>query len=245
MARKKFNARKVKPQERLSAIPAGEYVAAIVDSGYFENKKGTGGYLKFKLRILDGEYKGRIVFENAINIVNESKEAQTIAQSQLSAIAHAVNVLDVYYDDTLKTQSADCLHDIPMTIEVGQEEYNNRTVNRILAYLPLEDEGEEEDTEEENEGEEEDTEEENEGEEEDTEEESEEEDNEEEDSWSEAEEEETDEWGEESEEEEKEEEEKPKKKKTSKKKATTKQPSKKTTKKKGAAKKKAKKPDWL
>jgi hypothetical protein len=233
MARKKFNARKVKPQERLSARPAGEYVAAIVDSGYFENKKGTGGYLKFKLRILDGEYKGRIVFENAINIVNESKEAQTIAQSQLSAIAHAVNVLDVYYDDTLKTQSADCLHDIPMTIEVGQEEYNNRTVNRILAYLPLEDEGEEE----------EDTEEENEVEEEVTEEESEEEDNEEEDSWSEAEEEETDEWGEESEEEEVEEE-KPKKKKTSKKKATTKA-SKKATKKKGATKKKTKKPDWL
>jgi flagellar biosynthesis GTPase FlhF len=240
MARKKFNARKVKPQERLSAIPAGEYVAAIVDSGYFENKKGTGGYLKFKLRILDGEYKGRIVFENAINIVNESKEAQTIAQSQLSAIAHAVNVLDVYYDDTLKTQSADCLHDIPMTIEIGQEEYNNRTVNRILAYLPLEDESEEE---------EEDTEEENEVEEEITEEESEEEDNEEEDSWSEAEEEETDEWGEESEEDEEEveeeiEEEKPKKKKTSKKKATTK-PSKKATKKKGSTKKKAKKPDWL
>jgi len=242
MARKKFNARKVKPQERLSAIPAGEYVAAIVDSGYFENKKGTGGYLKFKLRILDGEYKGRIVFENAINIVNESKEAQTIAQSQLSAIAHAVNVLDVYYDNTLKTQSADCLHDIPMTIEIGQEEYNSRTVNRILAYLPLEDDVEEEDREEENEVEEEEEEEE---------EESEEEDNEEEDNWSEAEEEEeeTDEWGEESEEDEEEaeevEEEKLKKKKTSKKKATTKQPSKKTTKKKGATRKKAKKPDWL
>jgi hypothetical protein len=237
MARKKFNARKVKPQERLSAIPAGEYVAAIVDSGYFENKKGNGGYLKFKLRILDGEYKGRIVFENAINIVNESKEAQTIAQSQLSAIAHAVNVLDVYYDDTLKTQSADCLHDIPMTIEVGQEEYNSRTVNRILAYLPLEDDGEEKNMEEENE----------EVEEEKVEEGDEEEEENEEDSWSEEEEEtEADEWNEEEGEEEvEEEEEKPKKKKTSKKKATTKQPSKKATNKKGATRKKAKKPDWL
>ena len=109
MAQINFNAANVAPQEAFSVIPAGQYIAQIEESEIKATKSGTGQMLKLKYRVLDGQYKNRIVFSN-VNIVNQNPEAEKIGQRQLSGICHAVGVLQL--QDTAQ------LHNKPVKIKV-------------------------------------------------------------------------------------------------------------------------------
>lgn len=104
-----FDASKVEPQEAFSVIPAGSYLAQIEESEIKATKSGTGQMLKLKYRVLDGQYKNRIVFSN-VNIVNANPEAEKIGQRQLSGLCHAVGVLQL--QDTVQ------LHSKPVKIKV-------------------------------------------------------------------------------------------------------------------------------
>ena len=91
-------------------IPAGTYLAMITASEMKATKAGDGQFLKLEFTVLDGEFKGRKVFEN-LNIYNTNAQAQQIAQARLSAICHAVNVL--------KPMASEQLHNIPLKIIVS------------------------------------------------------------------------------------------------------------------------------
>ena len=104
-----FNAEAVKPQDSFDPIPAGMYQAMIEDSEVVPTKSGSGQMLKLTWKVIDGEFKGRLVFDR-LNIQNQNPKAEEIGQRQLSTLCHAVGVLQ------LKTSEQ--LHGIPCTIKV-------------------------------------------------------------------------------------------------------------------------------
>lgn len=112
-----------------SAIPAGEGLAHIIESGYHETKKKNGHYLKLRVQILDGENKGRLLFEN-LNLDNPNPIAVEIANKTLNTICVACEKVGV--------QDSEELHGIPMFIKWNYKE-GDATIaasNDITFYAP-------------------------------------------------------------------------------------------------------------
>ena len=103
-----FNASDVEPAS-FEPLPAGKYVACIIESEMRATKSGTGQYLYLTFQVLDGEYKGRKVWAR-LNLKNPNPQAEQIARGQLSAICRAVGVLVPEYSLEL--------HNLPLTITV-------------------------------------------------------------------------------------------------------------------------------
>lgn len=122
-----FNAPDVDPIGSFEVLPIGEYLVAISESSQKENNKKTGQLLQFTLDIVDGEYKGRKLFER-LNVVNENATAQKIAQQSLSAICYVTGVLH--------PKRSEELHGKPFRVRVGirpaKGEYSES--NNILEY---------------------------------------------------------------------------------------------------------------
>lgn len=110
MAFLSFNATQVQPQASFDPIPSGKYICQIVESEITPTKAGTGQKLVLTWEVLDGEFKGRKVWDS-LNISNPSKRAEQISQAALSAICHAAGVLQL--------QDSAQLHNKPMRIRVN------------------------------------------------------------------------------------------------------------------------------
>lgn len=105
-----FDANDVEPMGVLEVLPIGEYTVVISETDMKEASTGKGQYLQLVFSVIDGEYKGRKIFDR-LNIVNESTTAQEIAQRGLSSICRAVKVMH--------PQDSDELKDIPLIVVVG------------------------------------------------------------------------------------------------------------------------------
>lgn len=77
------------PQDEFEPIPAGEYLAQIIDSEIAPTKSGSGQMLKLTFEITQGELEGRRVWDR-LNIVNANADAQRIAQQQLKRLCDAL-----------------------------------------------------------------------------------------------------------------------------------------------------------
>lgn len=108
MAQISFDATTVAPEASRDVLPAGIYLAQVVESDIAPTKTG-GKMLKLTHEVIDGACKGRRVWGN-INIQNPSPEAERIGQAQLSSLCHAVGVMKL-------TDSAQ-LHMKPVRIRV-------------------------------------------------------------------------------------------------------------------------------
>ena len=104
-----FDANQVEPTTAFDPIPAGKYLAAIIDSKMKSTKSGTGNYLELTLQILDGEFKGRQLWAR-LNLDNPNAQTVKIARGELSAICRAVGVMS-------PGDSTD-LHNLPLVITV-------------------------------------------------------------------------------------------------------------------------------
>ena len=126
MAILNFNANEVEPSVGFEAIPAGKYQAVIVDSEMKPNRAGTGEYLQLEFEIIDGEYKNRKVWTR-LNLNNPNPDAVRMARADLSAICHAVNVIQP--GDSVE------LHNLPLTITVKcRKTPDGDIVNEIKGY---------------------------------------------------------------------------------------------------------------
>ena len=127
MATLNFNAHEVEPSVAFEAIPAGKYIAVIVDSEMKQTKSGNGNYLELTFEIIEGEYKGRKVWAR-LNIDNPNADAVKIAKGELSAICRAVNVMT-------PNDSAD-LHNLPLEINVKckKRDDSDEISNEIKGY---------------------------------------------------------------------------------------------------------------
>jgi hypothetical protein len=127
MAQFNFDASQIAPQASTGPLPAGVYLAHIVESDVQPLKSGNGEGLKLTFEIIDGQLKGRKVWEN-LNIRHSSEDTQRIAQSQLSALCHAVNVI--------KLMDTAALHFKPVRINVTVREAvgQYKASNNIKGY---------------------------------------------------------------------------------------------------------------
>ncbi len=127
MATLNFNANEVEPSVGFEAIPAGKYQAVIVDSDMKPNKAGTGEYLQLEFEIIEGEYKNRKVWTR-LNLNNPNADAVRMARADLSAICHAVNVIQP--GDSVE------LHNLPLTITVKcRKTPDGDIVNEVKGYV--------------------------------------------------------------------------------------------------------------
>lgn len=107
-----FDATQVAPSAPLEPVQAGFYNVAITDGEVVPTADGSGQRFKFELTILDGDCKGRKVWDG-LNIANKSAQAQEIAHQQLSAICHATG--------TFRLTDVQELYNKPFTAKVGFE----------------------------------------------------------------------------------------------------------------------------
>ena len=124
-----FDARTVEPTADFEPIPAGKYLAAITASEMKVTKKGDGSYLQLEFTVLDGDCKGRKVWDRlCINHPNDL--TQKIARGNLSAICRAVGVMQP--GDSVE------LHNIPLVISVKckKRQDTGELTNEIKGYEP-------------------------------------------------------------------------------------------------------------
>src|SRR5690349_21272056 len=126
-----FNAADVEPSQPRAPIPAGTYIAQIVQSEMRSARSG-GQYLWLELDIIDGEFRGRKLWDQ-LNLVNSNAQAAEIAQRTLSAICHAVGQMTV--------QDSEQLHFKPMKVTVkvqpagpDKNGTHREAQNRIAGY---------------------------------------------------------------------------------------------------------------
>lgn len=109
MATINFNSSEVEPSVGIDPIPAGKYLAVIVDSEMKPTRNGAGQYLELTFEVIEGEYKNRKVWAR-LNLENPNSQTVQIARADLSAICRAVNV-------PTPRDSVE-LHNLPLVITV-------------------------------------------------------------------------------------------------------------------------------
>lgn len=129
MAQIDFNAEAVEPTSAYDVLPKGKYLCMAIASEMKQTKQKNGEYLQITFEVLDGQGKGRKLFER-LNIRNQNKTAEEIAQRQLSALCHAVGVLHL--------SDSEQLHNLPVVLDVGIEDGRDgyEAQNRIKGYEP-------------------------------------------------------------------------------------------------------------
>jgi len=122
-----FNAHEIDPNPGFEPVPAGRYIAVIVDSKTKATKNGAGEYLELAFEIVDGPFKGRKVWER-LTIKHTNEMTVRIAKGNLSAVCRAVNVMQPR--DSVE------LHNIPLTIVVGlkKREDTGEMTNVVKAF---------------------------------------------------------------------------------------------------------------
>jgi hypothetical protein len=104
-----FNAKDNEKMGGFEPIPAAWYLAEVTKSEMKATKAGTGKYLTCQIKVLEGEYKNRYLF-NLLNLINPSQTAVEIAQKELASMCEACG-LDEIEDSTE-------LHGIAMAVRV-------------------------------------------------------------------------------------------------------------------------------
>jgi hypothetical protein len=121
-----FDATQHEPSADFSALPAGKYQVVIIESEMKKTKAGNGEYLQLTMQVVDGEYKGRKLWDR-LNIRNANQTAQKIALERLSAICRAVG--------TMKPKDSVELHNLPLIATVAQRPGQDGTPqNEIKGY---------------------------------------------------------------------------------------------------------------
>ena len=135
-----FNAATVEPQKPLETVPAGWYTIMMVKSDIKPTAKNDGSFLETEYEIIfPVEHKGRKLFDR-FNLQNNNPTAVEIAYRSLSAVCHAVNVIQV--------QDSQQLHGKPLQAKVklvpagpGADGKHYEAKNEISGYKAVENNG--------------------------------------------------------------------------------------------------------
>jgi len=122
-----FDANQVEPNAGFEPVPANKYIAAITGSEMKPTKNGSGSYLELEFTILEGEFKGRKVWDR-LCLNHPNAQAVKIARGNLSAICRSVGVMQ-------PRDSVD-LHNIPLciTVRCRKRTDTNEITNEIKGY---------------------------------------------------------------------------------------------------------------
>lgn len=105
-----FDATQVTPSE--DQVAPGWHIGKITQSERRHNKNTRGEHMAIEFTLTQGKFQRWKLFEH-LNLWNPNKQAEQIAQGKLSAIAHAVGVLQF--------NNLQALHDFEMQIRVAHD----------------------------------------------------------------------------------------------------------------------------
>jgi hypothetical protein len=122
-----FNANNVEPAADFDPIPAGKYNAVITDSKMKPTKNGDGNLLELQFEIIEGEYKGRLLWSR-LCLEHKNELTVKIAKSQLADICRAIGVM-------IPTDSVQ-LHNLPLqiSVKVKKRSDSDEVTNEIKKY---------------------------------------------------------------------------------------------------------------
>jgi len=130
------NAQQHENMNDYSTIPNGTYMGSIVKSDVVLTKKAKevkdpslGQRISLQLKVLDGKYKGKILFAS-MNIIHPDPTTREIAEKELATISRACGKPG-------RVMSTEELHGIPMKLTVGTETSANYPDKNIISmYEP-------------------------------------------------------------------------------------------------------------
>lgn len=103
MAELNFNSSTVEPQQSFDPIPKGWYDLMIEEVELKPTKAGTGSYLSLRLKVQEGEFANRVVFD-MITYSNPSQQAVEIGHRKLSALCRALGIVELTSTDILENR---------------------------------------------------------------------------------------------------------------------------------------------
>lgn len=122
-----FDATQVEPAGDFAPLPAGQYLCIASDSQMKPTKKGDGRYLQVELEVLEGEHKGRKLWDRFV-LEHPNDRTVAIAKSSLASLCTAVGV-------PRPRDSAE-LHNIPVLVRVActKRKDTGEITNAIKGY---------------------------------------------------------------------------------------------------------------
>jgi len=111
MAKLNFNGAGQEAMDDFSVVPADTYNVQIVKSEVVETKAKTGTLLKTQFKVIDGKFKGRIIF-GQYNLTNPNVQAVEISRKQMKTLCDAIGKPD-------GVQDSNEMHNIPLQIKVS------------------------------------------------------------------------------------------------------------------------------
>ena len=102
-------------------VPPATYLATITQSEMKKTKAGNGDIIKLTFEIMDGEYKGRLFFNN-INFNNPSSDCQNIGRKELNTIMKACELYEL--QDTSQLHGTAMMVDVVIEESVGYKPQN-------------------------------------------------------------------------------------------------------------------------
>lgn len=114
-----------------TALPAGTYVAQIIEADVKPTKAGTGMILKLTWSVAEGPNEKRRFWQN-VNIQNASAEAQRIGQAELKEITAALGLGPISSSDPLLFKPLV----VTVSVEPDQNGVDRNQVRKVAAYGP-------------------------------------------------------------------------------------------------------------
>lgn len=111
MAELNFNGAGQEAMDDFSVVPADGYNVQIIKSEVVQTKKKDGTLLKVQFKIIDGKFKGRIVF-GQYNLTNPNTQSVEISRKQMKTLCDAIGKPDGVKDSNE-------MHNIPLQIKVS------------------------------------------------------------------------------------------------------------------------------
>ncbi|MEZ0535377.1 DUF669 domain-containing protein [Enterobacter sp. KB-221C9] len=103
MAELQFNSAEVEPQASFDPIPKNWYQLMIEEVELKPTATGTGSYLSLRLRVNEGEFANRVVFD-MITYSNPNQQAVDIGHRKLSQLCRAVGIVELTSTDLLENR---------------------------------------------------------------------------------------------------------------------------------------------
>jgi hypothetical protein len=122
-----FDATLIDPKDPFDLLPAGKYVAEIVESEIKATKDGSDRYLELTFEITEGEHTGRKLWDR-LCLFHTNETTRSIAQRRLSALCHAAG--------KLRISESEELHHTPVElhVRVGKPRDGYDPTNEIRKY---------------------------------------------------------------------------------------------------------------
>lgn len=119
-----------KPSQAQDAnvLPAGNYLCKVVKAVMKETNAKDGQYLSTQIKVQDGKYKNRVLFQN-FSLVNKNPEAVRIAESQLKGLCEALGIDELEDTDQLINAG-----NFVAKVKIKAETAANPASNNIVGY---------------------------------------------------------------------------------------------------------------